>query len=244
MKHQNLSYFSVGLFVILMFVALMGTLYYLTGRTGAAEDYFVYYQDVAGLEKGSPVTYRGYRVGRVDRIKPDFDDNQVRYQVTLSIRKGWPLSADSTARILSSGLLAAVHIDIQGGSSPEMLEPGATLAGREAVSLFAALDSIAAEADHLVDDGIMPVLKNLNDRINGIADPLQAGAETVMEDFKVAAATLKTKVGGLSGDVETLVQRLNNSAAALEQAFDEKNLEHFDAFMEKMDTTAGNLKTL
>ena len=121
MKRQNFSYFAAGLFVLVMFAGLIGTLFYLTGRTGPTADYYVYYEDVSALAKGTPVTFRGFRVGRVAHIEPEFEGLRVRYRVTLNLDEGWPISADSVARIVSSGLLSAIHIDISGGASDEKL---------------------------------------------------------------------------------------------------------------------------
>jgi len=244
MKHQNFSYFAAGLFVLAMFAGLIGTLFYLTGRTGPSEDYHVYYEDVAGLVKGTPVTFRGFRVGRLAHIEPEFDGTKVRYRVTLTVSEGWPISTDSVASIVSSGLLSSINIDISGGKSDQRLEPGSVIAGREAVSMFAALDSIAGEADRLVDDGIMPVLANLNARINGIADPLESGATQLSQDLTAGAATLRKSVDSLSGGLSEFLERLNNSAGNLQKILNDENREHIASFLSKMDDSATHLQRL
>ena len=244
MKHQNVSYFAVGLFVLLMLGGLLAALFYISGRTGMGDEYFVYYEDVSGLAEGSPVTFRGFRVGLVSAMEPTFEGDRVRYRVTLSVRKGWPLNADSTARILTSGLLSSVRIDILGGTSDQRLKPGDTLAGREAVSLFAALDTIARQADRLVEEGALPVLRNLNARIDGIAMPLEAGAETIVNDLKTVSATLNGRIGGMTDDLDSLVASLNTSARHLEELLDEQNRGRVRDFLAKMDASAGNLQQL
>jgi len=244
MKHQNFSYFSAGLFVLAMFAGLIGSLFYLTGRTGPTESYYVYYEDVSGLAKGSPVTFRGFRIGRVGHIEPEFDNLNVRYRVTLSLEESWPIGVDSVAHIVSSGLLSSIHIDISGGNSKEKLRPGGILAGREAVSLFAALDAIASDADRLIDDGIMPVLANLNGRIDAISAPLEAGANEVARDLTAGAATLKEGIDSLSGGLTKFIDRLNASASALQKVLNEENQEHISSFLLKMDDSASNLLRL
>ncbi len=57
MKRQNLSYLSVGFFVLAMLIGLMLMLAKISGRTGPVDHYTVAYDNVSGLSKGTPVTY-------------------------------------------------------------------------------------------------------------------------------------------------------------------------------------------
>jgi len=65
------NYFKLGLFVIAAMVGLLGAILFFGGRALMREVvYMETYLDesVEGLEVGSPVSYRGVRIGRVDRI--------------------------------------------------------------------------------------------------------------------------------------------------------------------------------
>ena len=76
------------------------------------------------------------------------------YQLQLSIQRDWPVPEDSVAKIVASGLLAAVTIDIEEGISDSLLDPKSEIESREAANLFAAVNEVAEDIRSLSNDGI------------------------------------------------------------------------------------------
>jgi len=175
MKRDNINYFAVGLFVIATFTVFLVTLTLITGRTGPADSYLVYYSNVAGIKYGTQVMFEGYPIGQVEGIHPEHRKGSVRYRLDLGVQEDWPVSRDSVASMVASGLLGTVSIDISHGASEELLEPGDEITGREAVSIFSALGDMATDLRSLSREGIRPLIDNLNARINNFADMLDNG---------------------------------------------------------------------
>lgn len=113
----------VGLFV----VAGLGALVVLAlkvgnlGSFGAAETYVVYaeFDNIGGLKARAPVKSAGVVVGRVDSIS--FDTQAYKARVALSIEKRYPFSKDTTASVLTSGLLGEQYVGLETGADTATL---------------------------------------------------------------------------------------------------------------------------
>ena len=161
MGNDQRNYLIVGGFVIAMLAALVIWISLLTGRPGATDRYHVHYANVMGLAKGSEVLFEGYPVGLIDRISAAEGGEDRRFRVDVDVRRGWPIPADSVARITAGGLLSAVVIDIRAGSDPTALPAGSEIAGQEATNLFAAVSAAAGDVDALIRD-LEPLIDSLS----------------------------------------------------------------------------------
>ncbi|MEJ1495729.1 MAG: MlaD family protein [Candidatus Sedimenticola sp. (ex Thyasira tokunagai)] len=244
MKRQNLSYLSVGFFVLAMLIGLMLMLAKISGRTGPVDHYTVAYDNVSGLSKGTPITYEGYSIGRIAGIKPQHRETATRYLLQLEVQKGWPIPDDSIARIVSSGLLSTINIDISGGKSSKLLSPGSSIVGRESVSLFAALDTIAGDVNHLTKEGFIPLLNNINSHIDAIATPVEADAAAILAHLKSSAGKLDSGMDRIFNDIQKLTQQLNSSATDLRQVVGEKNRKSLSGFLETMEGGANDMRRM
>ena len=83
------------------------------------------FDDVGGLEAWDPVFLRGVRVGRVSSIKLDED---YRPCVVLDVDASLRLSDDTSAVILTRGLLGDRCVDLDPGASDVVLEEGDEIA--------------------------------------------------------------------------------------------------------------------
>ena len=132
MKNNRLNYVVVGSFVLIILVGLVASVAALTGRTGATDDYFAIYNNVTGVDFGTRVLYEGFHIGQVEKVSPIEDQRRVKFRVDISISAGWKVPEDSVAEIVSSGLLAAVTINLKAGEKSELLQPGARIESIEA----------------------------------------------------------------------------------------------------------------
>ena len=116
----------VGLFVVLgvaalMFLALkagnMGALTF--GKTYAVTAKF---DNIGGLKPQAPVKGSGVVVGRVAGIT--FDDKSFQALVTMDMEEGYKFPKDSSAKILTAGLLGEQYIGIEAGGALENLVAG------------------------------------------------------------------------------------------------------------------------
>jgi len=114
----------VGLFVMaglgaLVVLALkVGNL----GSFGQAETYVVYaeFDNIGGLKTRAPVKSAGVVVGRVSAIT--FDTQTYKARVTLSIEKRYPFSKDTTASVLTAGLLGEQYVGLETGAETATLK--------------------------------------------------------------------------------------------------------------------------
>jgi phospholipid/cholesterol/gamma-HCH transport system substrate-binding protein len=118
--------FWVGLFVLLGFAAAAflalkaGNL----ASFGTTETYTVKakFDNIGGLKPRAPVKSAGVTVGRVAGI--GFDDKTYQAIVTLSLEKKYQFPKDSSAKILTSGLLGEQYIGLEAGADAANLAEG------------------------------------------------------------------------------------------------------------------------
>ena len=80
------------------------------------------FDNVGGLKPRAPVKSAGVVVGRVGEIK--FDDKGFQALVILNLEDRYKFPKDSTAKILTSGLLGEQYIGIEAGGDSENLASG------------------------------------------------------------------------------------------------------------------------
>ena len=224
MKRENVNYTLVGLVVLAALVLLMVALFAITGRGGAAVEYFVRYRNVTGLAYGAPVFYEGFRVGQVEGITPERKDGETQFKVTLSVRRDWAIPADSVAVLASSGLLADVAVAIREGSASAALKPGAEIAGQEGADVFAALNELASEVTNLTRTRITPLVETLSKRVDSIT----------------ASVDAQTPV--LLGEAEALLKRLNVAAGSINEVLGPGNRGNIEATLANVREVTGELK--
>lgn len=126
---KNALDFWVGVFVILGFAALL-FLALKAGNLSALSfqptyDVKLNFDNIGGLKPRAPVKSSGVVVGRVASI--GFDDKSYQAVVTLNLDKQFQFPKDTSAKILTSGLLGEQYIGLEPGGDTEMLKAGDTI---------------------------------------------------------------------------------------------------------------------
>jgi phospholipid/cholesterol/gamma-HCH transport system substrate-binding protein len=87
---------------------------------------YAHFENIAGLTVRSKVTMAGVTVGKVTAI--DLDRNSYMGRVTMQLDDAVDnLPADSTASILTAGLLGEKYIGLSVGGEEEVLRDGGTI---------------------------------------------------------------------------------------------------------------------
>ncbi len=116
----------VGLFVLLgaaalMFLALkagnMSSLSF-----GQTYPVITKFDNIGGLKPQAPVKSAGVVVGRVGEIK--FDDKSYQALVTLNLESRYKFPKDTSAKILTAGLLGEQYIGLEVGGDTNVLAAG------------------------------------------------------------------------------------------------------------------------
>ena len=119
----------VGAFVL----AGMGALLFLALKVAnlssfsAAETYQIIakFDNIGGLKPRAPVKSAGVVVGRVSEIR--FDNQTFEAMVTMSVDGHYQFPKDSSAKILTSGLLGEQYVGLAAGGDSANLKSGDTL---------------------------------------------------------------------------------------------------------------------
>lgn len=128
MKKNSLDYW-VGLFVVVGFAALL----FLALKAGNMSSFSfqdtyavtAQFDNIGGLKPRAPVKSAGVVVGRVAAI--NFDDKQYLATVTLNLEKRYEFPRDTSAKILTSGLLGEQYIGLEAGGDDKMLAQGSKI---------------------------------------------------------------------------------------------------------------------
>jgi phospholipid/cholesterol/gamma-HCH transport system substrate-binding protein len=119
----------VGLFVLLGMIAL----FFLAlkaanlGNFSTEPTYTLSarFDNIGGLKVRAPVRSAGVTVGRVTRIT--LDPKTYQGVVTMEIRRGFEFPKDSSAKILTAGLLGDQYVGLEPGGDEKNFEPGALI---------------------------------------------------------------------------------------------------------------------
>lgn len=121
--------FWVGLFVVIGIMATIILAVYASSinTTFASKNYTLYanFDNIGSLKVGAPIKSAGVVIGRVSHIK--LDPTTFVAHVTLGINSTYQFSEDSSAEILTSGLLGEQYINLTTGGDTTNLLPGDTI---------------------------------------------------------------------------------------------------------------------
>jgi len=127
MSKQAKIEIGVGILVILTMVALFMIAVKVSNFTATLQDRPTYilkahFDNIGGLKVRAPVKLSGVVIGRVSSI--GIDPDTYRALVTMKIDKAYQLPLDTSASILTSGLLGDQYIGLDPGGDEEYLANG------------------------------------------------------------------------------------------------------------------------
>ena len=118
------AFVAAGFAALLILAMKVGNL----GAERATETYRVEarFDNIGGLKVRGPVRSAGVLVGRVHEIH--FDNERFQASVTLALDKRYSFPKDTTASILTSGLLGETYIGLEAGGDEKKLAAGDRIA--------------------------------------------------------------------------------------------------------------------
>ncbi|NNM83070.1 MAG: outer membrane lipid asymmetry maintenance protein MlaD [Burkholderiales bacterium] len=116
-------FIAAGIGAILVLALKVGNMSSLDGSN--SYQVYAYFDNIGGLKPRAPIKSAGVVVGRVARI--EFDAKQYRAKVTFDLDRKYQFSKDSTASILTSGLLGEQYVGLETGAEDDMLKAGDTI---------------------------------------------------------------------------------------------------------------------
>ncbi len=192
--------FIVGLFlaggigIVLLALIWLGTSRYLEEG-----QYYVTYFDesVQGLDKDSPVKYRGVSIGRVDRITVAPDSKLIK--VVLKIESGQPLGSNVVAQLNLVGITGSMFVELDQKEEGEP-DRSPTLTFPSEYPIVASKPSDIGEIMRSVDE-ILNKIRVLD--LEGISDKVKSTLDKI--EMTMAEANVK----GLSRKAEASLDSMN-----------------------------------
>ncbi|MBI4619691.1 MAG: MCE family protein [Desulfobacterales bacterium] len=252
--------FSVGLFVVIGFAVTIVAVIWI-GMSSYFEKgrlYVAYFDEsVQGLDKDSPVKYRGVSIGRVDSIGVAPDANLI--QVVLKIEKGLESKESRkniVARLKSVGITGIMFVELDQKKHGEPnLSPRLNFSPQYPVivtkpsgikKLFEGVDDVISQLRSLDMKGISDKLKSTIDKINqaiedtqikGVSSDIRSSLERVQRILddqrwnKVIDSVEKatSTLSPLASDANETVSRLNKTITRLDRIVADNEKEFAEA---------------
>lgn len=236
---------QIALVALVGIVVLYFGLQFLKGLTVFSTDnnYYVKFSNISGLSASSPVYANGYRVGVVENIVYDFE-NQGEIVAVMSINKEMRIPSGSHAEI-ASDLLGNIKLELKlGPNFSDIIEPGDTISGGlqmgalskaadiipQVESLLPKLDSILANVNALLSS---PALSNSLNNIDHMTGSLNSTAI----ELNHLASSLNKQMPQMLSNADGLLANTNSLT---------RNLSELDlaATMQKVDLTLRNVEQM
>lgn len=198
------------------------------------------FASVAGLDDKATVRIAGVRVGRVDGIT--LEDRRAR--VRLALEDAVELTEGTSARIASLGLLGEKYVVLEPG--PEGAPPlpeGAVISGyapptiEETLAKFGALgDSLGGLGGGGDLDRLISNLAAMSTEIRSLVESNRGQIEATLANVASFSGTLARELPRLTGQVETVLVRMDATLAQLDRTVGESRPD--------VQATAANLRRL
>jgi phospholipid/cholesterol/gamma-HCH transport system substrate-binding protein len=182
---KSANYFTVGLFVSVTLLALVGFIIWLAGahHFGRYDRYTIYFTDpISGLTEDATVRYKGLPVGRIldTRLASDRSD---LLKVDIEVKEGTPVTAETVAQLETQGLTGQGHLELStaklGGSPPPTPEG----------ERYPVLKGQGSKLAKFLDD-LPNISKQLEATLGSITTFTKGGTKTV-ESIKSLSDSLK-----------------------------------------------------
>lgn len=250
---------QIALVALVGIVVLFFGMKFLKGMSLFSTDdsYYVEFDDISGVSASCPVYANGYRVGVVEDVIFNYD-NQEKIVAVLGLNKQLRLPKASTAEI-ASDLLGNVKLELKFGPNPvDIMEPGDTLSGKKQGGALAKaadmlpqfekmlpkVDSILASVNMLL---MNPAIANSLHNV----DQITAHLVTTTNELNRLTASLNhqmpntlNKVDGLLDNTTTLTKNLSELDIAMTMAKVNNTLQNVEQMTAKLNSNEGTLGLL
>jgi len=179
-KQITWSELRVGLFVLVGLLILAVAIFYVTGAGFLGPKYRLktYLPEVSGLSTGAPVRLDGVEIGNVEKIrlvprqagKPPDRMRNIEVGIRIDSKYQGDVLTDSTATLVTEGLLGNRYVNVQRGYTGVPLKEGQAIPGAEEKAIK---EVVERSADVLAN------LKALSEEIQEIIGDVQAGKGTI-----------------------------------------------------------------
>ena len=256
---------KLGMFAVAMILCAWGGIRFLSGVDIFSRnvDYYAVYDQVNGVQGASPVMMRGVKVGTVSEILFD-PARSARVVLRLTVRRQYPIPADSEAKIVSSSLMGSKAIEIVLGGSSEPLEKGDTIRSGYSRDMMdtalTELDFFKEKISRLTEElsrtltGVSTRVEDNASNIGGLTAHLNSIAGNLDEILSAEKSGLRSAIDGLSefsqtlggnaGRVDTLMGNLTRFSDNLAEADLKAGIDRLNGILDRIEGGEGTVGRL
>ena len=179
--------------------------------------FYAVYENVGGLQPGTPVTVNGFNVGTVSNIK--FRDSSGKLLVTFSVGRDFDFTKNSKAELYDTGIIGGKGIRV----NPVFDGSGLAVSG----------DTLYTTTSPGLTELVQQKLTPLQLKVEGAftnADSLLVNVNTILDE------DAKTNLQGMLRGMNSTMRSLNESALVLNRILDKNEF--------KLDSSLTNFQKL
>lgn len=220
--------FKIGIFAVIVICVSWWGIKWLGGQNLLLKSniYYVYYDDVSGLQESSRVNLRGVEVGNVRDITLERD--RVKVEIAVESKYAEMIPSNSVAEIGSAGLMGGVEICIVQGDAATAIENGATFEGRIKPDM---LGSLADKGTELMD-GLNTTIDGVNTLIGGNAQ----GITELVSNLESMTASIDAILAASAPNINSALDDLSVFTSTLAA-----NTERIESMLGNLDEFSGEL---
>ena len=221
--------FKIGFFAIATIIALVFGVNYLKGINilNDNSDFYAVYENIGGLQVGSPVLVNGYKVGMVSNIDLLTEKNQ-NLLVTISLNKEFDMAKNTVCKIVNQDLMGTKGIALILGDTDELVRGGDTLISGIEGSLqdevnaqILPLKNKAEELIRSIDSVMMIVTAVLN---KDTRDNLRNSLSSLDKTFELMSQTM-LKVDSMVGINDDRITKVVKNLESITNNLESSNSE-------------------
>lgn len=249
---------KAGIIVIIAIAAFVVLFQFMKGKNIFSSDnvFYVEYDDVDGLNRSSPVSINGLKVGKVDDITPiTSKDGHIRFVVRANIDKQFQFSKESLVEIYAPGLMQdkALRIDLvytgpqakNGDTLRGILKPSALAkvtdqlgpVSERLTSVLARVDTLAISTNQLLDVQNRMEIRRLLNNLNETSSAFRITAE---QSTKFLNSNQERLNNVLDNTNKTMLSA-NKAVQSYGKVADEIDIKKLNDMIGKLDVASSNL---
>ena len=225
--------FKIGFFAIASIIALVFGVNYLKGINilNDNSDFYAVYENIGGLQVGSPVLVNGYKVGMVSNIDLLTEQNQ-NLLVTISLDKEFDMAKNTVCKIVNQDLMGTKGIALILGDTDELVRVGDTL-----------ISGVEGSLQDEVNAQILP-LKNKAEELIGSIDSVMMIVTAVLN--KDTRDNLRNSLSSLDKTFELMSQTMVKVDSMVDINDDRiaKVVKNLESITSNLESSNGKIKTI
>lgn len=215
-----------------------------------SKTFYAVYENVGGLQTGTPVSINGFSVGKVNDIK--FKDETGKLLVTFSVGNDFEFSKNSSAMLYDTGIIGGKGIQIipvfddapkakSGDFLASSTKPGLTdLVQKNLAPLQSKIEGAVSNADSLLIN-VNQILdaktkKDLRESISGL--------NAVIKNFQVTSNSLNGLLADNKEQLDSSIKNINNITDNFSKISDSISQVGLTKTMKNLESTLGNLDAM